>query len=896
MVSVKSTIATIAGLAVSMVAAAGCSALPPLCLVKDGEATSTIVVPDGCGTWTREAAKWVMLYVAESTGARLKVVPESNAPRGRLVSVGHTQLAKRAGIGIEDLKWDGYKMVVRGNVLYLIGRDEEPLKGRGARGTNRAAVAFLEDFCGVRFFLPTPEGELVPKAKNVSVPRDLCKTFVPAFAFVDGRWPYRSGRPASFAHGYGMSMKRSHNCCHSYDLWVSAAEYYDEHPEYFALVGGKRPRSRHLCTSNPAVKQLLLQAIKKEFDKGFDIVRLGQEDGYQPCQCPRCRSMDNYHPGPNVWAANEAGVEYTYKTLRENPCERLHLLNKWIIDECRKSHPDKLIQLLAYGPTWWPSKEFDRYGDNVIVDITMPLDHEMVKAWRGKAKALSAFIYWGDATMPMSMDVHVTPGEIADTVRFLRDNNFIGFRQLLGNENWGLQGPMIYMLGKLILNPDQDYVTLIAEYCLGVYGNKAGKTMLSFYNGLYARHEQLLPPLSPRGSRRPDMPWLPGLGRKPWTKRPYESLQDVYRAVYPPSFTQELDRLLAKAEQEAETERAKGWLGLTTDYFDFSRFLGGMLTAYAEYEEDPTDEKLREVKEWVDRFEELRERIVTYDDAYVSRWFPGRHDMFCNYLTSDGQGEEIYYAKWNDRKEQVFRKGLRGTAIGYRICGLPRVIDEPVVLFKHTDRPVTPRRRPKEPRHLTVKRATQALKIDGIIEEPEWKEAPPQLLYPLPPTSSGIRTQVRAAYDDMNLYVAWQCEDPQIRRLKLKETGRDGPVWSPDCVELMLNPDARSRSRRFHFVVAPSPDSFYDARSEDPSWNPKWKHASSIDKTNKRWSVEMSIPFEELGAKVPKPGTTWSVNYGRERYAGGLQQPDRYIWSPSRAGGFSDVSGKITFK
>ena len=366
----------------------------PLYLVRDGRPVSTIVYPDNPDCWTFDAAKWVCAYVRKSTGAYLRFVSESRAPDGTLISVGHTRLAKAAGIDVADLKWDGHKMLVKGDVLFLLGRHEELVNGTGALGTNRAAIAFLEQFCGVRWFLPTPEGELVPKCKDISVPRDLEVSFSPAFAFCDGRWPYRSGRPASFAHYYRMSIRRGHNTAHTWPLWTPAAEYFNAHPEYFAVIGSRRSRGRHRCTTNPELKRALLRAMRRRFDAGCDMLRLGQEDGYQPCQCPECESTDNYRMGPYLWQGGE-GKRYVYETLRQHPCERVLLLQKWLIDRCRESHPDKLIQLLVYWPTLWPSRLFDRFGDNVIADICMPMEPRVVEAWRGKV------LIWGGIPSPV---------------------------------------------------------------------------------------------------------------------------------------------------------------------------------------------------------------------------------------------------------------------------------------------------------------------------------------------------------------------------------------------------------------------------------------------------------------------------------------------------------------
>lgn len=117
---------------------------------------------------------------------------------------------------------------------------------------------------------------------------------------------YRSGRAASFAYDYRMSIRRGHNTAHTWPLRTPATECFGPHPEYFALIGSKRSRRRHRCTTNPELKRVLLRAMRREFDGGCDMLRLGQEDGYQPCQCPECEGTDNYRTGPYLWQGGEA--------------------------------------------------------------------------------------------------------------------------------------------------------------------------------------------------------------------------------------------------------------------------------------------------------------------------------------------------------------------------------------------------------------------------------------------------------------------------------------------------------------------------------------------------------------------------------------------------------------
>ena len=165
-------------------------------LVTDGRAAAVIVLPDSPDQWTETAATWLVQYTESVSGAKMKVVrekPGAHSPPGPRISVGHTRLAAEARISLEELKWDGCRLLVKDDTLFLIGRDDFGTATHnwvGARGTCRAVIRFLENHCGVRWFLPGPQGGFVPTSSSIQVPRDLDDSFQPALAYSDGRSVY----------------------------------------------------------------------------------------------------------------------------------------------------------------------------------------------------------------------------------------------------------------------------------------------------------------------------------------------------------------------------------------------------------------------------------------------------------------------------------------------------------------------------------------------------------------------------------------------------------------------------------------------------------------------------------------------------------------------------------
>ena len=655
---------------------------PRLELVKEGQPVSAIIVADNAPKWTIQAVTWLNEYLDKVSGATLTVVVEGDEiPDGTLISVGHTQMAADAGIDHANLMYDGCKLIVKDNVLYLLGRDtnieikKQPLAG--ARGTCRAVLTFLEDFCGVRWFLPGPQGEYVPKSADISVPADLDKTFVPEFAYADGRFPYDygylangGGTPGAIINNYRKAIL-SISGGHSYYAAVpGSGEYspeggslFDEHPEYFALIAGRRTsEGNHLCTSNPEVRKLLLRHIQKQFDAGWEWITIGQEDGYRRCECSECEKLDNFR-----WPLASGGrwEDFQETGLKESRCERLFLTHKWVIDEAAKSHPDKKVMLMCYAPTAWPSKVIDYFGDNVICEV-MNQSPDYMDAWKGKSSGMACYFYLFWNGCPMGFNVNVTPKEIAEKVRYLRGYGVTGIYH--GAEsNFGLVGPTIYVFGKMMGDSSLDYKVLVREYCDGVFG-KASDSMQQFFEILYARLEQVIP------LRTEDFS-----GRNTTLPR-WMDTTSMFLAQYPPSILQRLDLLLKNAEAEADTERARGWVKLSREHFDFVRLLTEALISYRAWQVDNSRENWQQLKQHVDAFDAFRMRIITYDKAYTDLWFPG-HAYFCQFLTANCERDsKTYFVSWESRKPAVLERGIKGISIGYGTSYYFSFVQEPLTL------------------------------------------------------------------------------------------------------------------------------------------------------------------------------------------------------------------------
>ena len=56
---------------------------------------------------------------------------------------------------------------------------------------------------------------------------------------------------------------------------------------------------------------------------------------------------------------------------------------------------------------------------------------------------------------------------------------------------------------------------------------------------------------------------------------------------------------------------------------------------------------------------------------------------------------------------------------------------------------------------------------------------------------------------------------------------------------------------------------------DDPTWNPRWHIA--VERTEQQWTIEASVPWQELGPRAPKSGDAWALDILRVAPQRGVQ-------------------------
>jgi hypothetical protein len=185
---------------------------------------------------------------------------------------------------------------------------------------------------------------------------------------------------------------------------------------------------------------------------------------------------------------------------------------------------------------------------------------------------------------------------------------------------------------------------------------------------------------------------------------------------------------------------------------------------------------------------------------------------------------------------------------------------------------------PAGPPSLAALRVDEAIRVDGLLDEPAWARAAPaggfRQIEPREGEPATEDTEVRVLYDDTNLYVGVRALDREPAKVVARILQRDRVLlagidnrarWAgDDGVAILLDPFLDGRNG-FLFATNPNGAEF-DALVSDESasynvdWRGVWRVAAR--RTAEGWSAELAIPFRTLrypeGTDAGRGASTWS--------------------------------------
>ena len=175
-------------------------------------------------------------------------------------------------------------------------------------------------------------------------------------------------------------------------------------------------------------------------------------------------------------------------------------------------------------------------------------------------------------------------------------------------------------------------------------------------------------------------------------------------------------------------------------------------------------------------------------------------------------------------------------------------------------------------RELFAYPRTAPIKIDGNIEEEDWKTADVVTSFKVNSYTNALcQTFVRMVYEPDNLYIAMEMMEPSPGKM-LASSGNNKPIWTGNSAEIFLN-HGDMGGKYIQMILNDKGDLFDAKGASGLPLDTKFKTEAEykVKVLPDRWVIEMRIPAYTLGLKCFL-GHTWLVNFQRYRVVEGTKE------------------------
>ncbi len=439
------------------------------------------------------AAEELQHYIQKLLGYSLKIETSDTHQPGKAFLIGRHPALKEYSDQLDQMhgaRPDSFALIARPDFIGMVGASKI--------ATCHAVWHWLEAL-GVRWFFPTPRGEYVPELAQVTT--DGGDFYFTPDINMRWAWPWVGGEqkkenafgelehgiPAWNLHQSRLRVWDNTNYIspedavgnigygHSYFRFLPAEKYYEAHPEWFNLLGGKRVRTEkegvQVCFTNQDgakefAKNLLAAIANSTQDPRRLVVFVSPNDARAWCECANCQKLVD-----KDGSATSMVVNFTNLVARE----------------VAQTHPQLLLQLYAYWNhstppdhvlpdsnvaiilTHWPSADSFHFNNTRpgLSPEGNPKFFNAYRRWNELSKNISVyqyyghFIWWTPWPMTTQMDT--------DLKKHVQNPNFRGYCCEY-RTHWANQGLGMYVLAKLSWDAKQDVNALLADYCQKAFG------------------------------------------------------------------------------------------------------------------------------------------------------------------------------------------------------------------------------------------------------------------------------------------------------------------------------------------------------------------------------------------------------------------------------------------
>lgn len=426
-------------------------------LVQDGKSNYQIIITESADEYEQKAADELHLFIEEISGAHLDIIKDNaDARTEHSIILGKDNMKlKDIHLSFEELGKDGF--IIKTDKKNII------IAGNNGLSTLYGVYSFLEDNLGVRKY--TPDFTFLTRNKDI------------AFELIDRKdIPLFSFRQVHIINGYHHEYAlwhKLHNSevrdkdwgmyVHTFDDFIPAEKYFETNPEYFSLINDKRVPDAQICLSNEEVYDIIVDDLKERIKDNPEAKywSVSQNDTYYPCQCDKCKALDEQYGGPS-------GAML------------------WFVNKVAREFPEKHISMLAYQYTRQAPKNIIPEKNTNIMLCTIECNRSKPIAGNsGKGSFARDIVDWGKLTDNIYLWDYVVQFRnyanpfpnlrvLQPNIQFFRDNNVrMMFQQGSGGSTSEFHNLRAYIISKLLWNPDADVDVIIGDFVNNYYGPAA---------------------------------------------------------------------------------------------------------------------------------------------------------------------------------------------------------------------------------------------------------------------------------------------------------------------------------------------------------------------------------------------------------------------------------------
>ena len=438
-------------------------------IVDAGRARAVVSLAGDVDGQTEQAAKLLVQYVKQSSGAELPIVTSPAKTADTVViHVGSDAYVRKLSLGLDKLDDDGF--VIRAADGHVV------IAGPTPYGTEFGVCEFLERYVGVRWLMPGPSGTDVPQRKTIDVP---AVTLRQEPAFFSRQFSGLRGAPqTTWARRNRMHGRVQFH--HNLHRLFPPETYTKTHPHFFPIRKGKRyfPADNNThgwqpCFSATGLVDEAVRNINRYFDEHPEAssYSLGVIDSSGHCECDACQAQDP--PEKNFLGRRDVSDRYY------GWCNR-------VVERVLEKHPDKFFGCLAYSAVAQPPsrvKVHPRIIPYMTYDRMKWMDPElrasgeaMTRSWQ----RMSPTVGWYDYIYGVFYCVpRVWFHHMGDYYRFAHAH---GVRAMYAEAypTWG-EGPKLYVSLKLQWDPTRDVDALLTEWYTRAVGPDAADDLGAYY-------------------------------------------------------------------------------------------------------------------------------------------------------------------------------------------------------------------------------------------------------------------------------------------------------------------------------------------------------------------------------------------------------------------------------